>query len=322
MSTATLVPETRDLTGDDAWALLRRIGWGRLCKDAFQRLRVADGFSHSRSLAFMTALVAIQLVVGLVGLAIALGPGSVSIIVFATVQRAVPGPAGRALTTVVTHAHTIGTEHHYWPIALGLLGALLTGVAAMGQLERGLNRIYGIEQDRPTVQKYSRAFIFALSVGVLLLVSLMCLAFGKELLANTHNAASNSAWAVLRWPLGFIFLGAAITLVFRKVPRRNQPHMSWLVFGAAVSSTLWALSTAGLGLFYHLSSNFGQTYGPIAGTIALLFWCFLTSVSIFYGAAIVAQLEADRAGVSDPQDAGKVANSEPYAHVAQTSTPA
>ena len=53
VSTATLVPETWELTGDDARQTLRHTGRRRLLADAFQRLRVADGFSHARSLAFM-----------------------------------------------------------------------------------------------------------------------------------------------------------------------------------------------------------------------------------------------------------------------------
>src|SRR5690348_15698307 len=57
MSTATLVPETRELDGEDASEVLRRTGRRRLLADAFIRLRVADGFSHARSLAFMTSLV-------------------------------------------------------------------------------------------------------------------------------------------------------------------------------------------------------------------------------------------------------------------------
>ena len=37
------------------------------------RLRVADGFSHARSLAFVTSLVLVQAIIALVGLAAALG---------------------------------------------------------------------------------------------------------------------------------------------------------------------------------------------------------------------------------------------------------
>ena len=45
-------------------------------------------------------------------------------------------------------------------LTLGLVGVLVTSTTAMGQMERGLNRIYGIEKDRPTAQKYARAFVW------------------------------------------------------------------------------------------------------------------------------------------------------------------
>ncbi len=76
---------------------------------------------------------------------------------------------------------------------------------------------------------------------------------------------------------------------------------------------LWTGATVGLGFFYRHSASFGETYGPLAGLVALLVWCLLSSISLFLGAAIAAQLEAVRAGASAPQDAAKVADSEPDA---------
>lgn len=312
MSTAALVPETRGLSGDDAWAVLRRTGRLQLLKDAFQRLRVADGFSHARSIAFMTSLVAVQGVIGLVGLAGALHKGGISDIIVATVRRAVPGPAGQVLTTAVAQAHTSAVEHRYSAAIVGLLGCLVTGTTAMGQLERGLNRIYGVELDRPTLRKYGRAFVFALSVGTLASLAFACLAFGREVFRSGSHGLG-AAWAVGRWPLGLGLIAAAITLLFRWSPRRCQPRLSWLAFGAGVSVVMWALATAGLGYFYRVSSSFGQTYGPLAGMIALLLWCLLSSIALFFGAAVAAQLEAVRAGEPAPQDTEKVAESEPGA---------
>lgn len=317
MSTATLVPETRSLSGDDAWAVLRRTGRLRLLKDAFQRMRVADGFSHARSLAFMTALVAIQGVIGLVGLAAALNKGGVSDIIVATIHRAVPGPAGQVLTTAVAQAHSSAAGHRWSAVIVGLIGCLITGTTALGQLERGLNRIYGVEQDRPSLKKYGLAFLFAVSVGTLASVAFGCLAFGRELVASRSTHGLSTAWSIARWPLGLALIALAITLLFRWSPRRCQPRLSWLAFGAGVSVVLWALATAGLGFFYRFSSSFGQTYGPLAGVIALLVWCLLSSIALFYGAAVAAQLEGVRAGKGAPQDAGKVAESEPEAQPAR-----
>jgi YihY family inner membrane protein len=311
VSTAALVPETRALSGDDAWRLLRRIGLVRLMRDSFRRLRVADGFSHARSLAFVTSLVAIQGLIGIVGLASVLHKGSISNVIVVAVRRIVPGSAGQVLTAAVTQAHRVAAQHHYTPLLLGMIGALFTATTAMGQLERGLNRIYGVEQDRRSVKKYALAFFFALSVGTLIAVSFVCLMFGRGLLASTHNDVVTTTWDVVRWPLGLALLAISVTVLFRWTPRRRQPHLSWLAFGAGVAVLLWALATIGLGWFYTSSSSFGSTYGPLAGVVALLVWCLLSSVSLFYGAALAAQLEAVRAGEPVAQDARKVVESDP-----------
>jgi YihY family inner membrane protein len=263
----------------------------------------------------MTALVAVQGVIGLVGLAAVLNKGGVSDIIVATVRRAVPGPAGQILTTAVAQAHSTAAEHRYSAVIVGVLGCLVTGTTALGQLERGLNRIYGVEQDRPTVHKYGRAFFFALIVGTLASFSFGCLAFGRQLFQGGSHGLS-TVWTIGRWPLGLALIAVAITFLFRWSPRRCQPRLSWLAFGAAISVVLWALATAGLGFFYGLSSSFGQTYGPLAGMIALLVWCLLSSIALFYGAAVAAQLEGVRAGESAPQDAEKVSDSEPDAQAA------
>src|SRR4029453_19493426 len=78
MSSANAVPETFGLTGSDAKETLERTGRGRLLRDAFERLRASDGFSHARSIAFATTLILVQGVIALVGLASAIGRGRVS----------------------------------------------------------------------------------------------------------------------------------------------------------------------------------------------------------------------------------------------------
>jgi uncharacterized BrkB/YihY/UPF0761 family membrane protein len=54
-------------------------------------------------------------------------------------------------------------------------------------------------------------------------------------------------------------------------------------------------------LYVELTGTFGATYGPIAGTIGVLLWTFLSAVALFLGLAFAAQLEAVRAGSPDPK---------------------
>jgi YihY family inner membrane protein len=318
MSTAQLIPETWKLTGDDAKATLRTCGRRTLLRDAFNRLRWSDGFSHSRSMAFMISLAAVQGMIAMVGLASAYGDSGISDVIVRSVQGAAPGPVADLLTTAITQAQQAGAAHNYLGLALGTIGWLLTATTAMGQLERGLNRLYGIEQDRATVHKYGRALLLAVSVGALLTASVGLLAFGRSVSQSIDSSFWANVWDFATWPVGLGLTLAAMSLLFRLCPRRRQPAWSWLAFGAAIAVALWCAITLALGLFFAHSGSFGETYGPLAGMVALLLWSVLSSIAVFFGASVAAQLEAVRAGAAAPQDPKKVAESEPDAKPARS----
>jgi uncharacterized BrkB/YihY/UPF0761 family membrane protein len=259
----------------------------------------------------MTVLVTVQGVIALVGLAVAAGGGGFTDLVVATIRRAVPGPAGEVLTAAVAQATANGSHHRYIPVLLGLAGSLVSATTAFGQIERALNRLYGIEQDRPALRKYGRAFVLALTSGSLGLLAFVCLALGRNVLTTLRVGLPGDVWNVVRWPLGLVLIAGATTLLLRACPRRCQPRLSWLAFGSGLAVGIWALATIGLGLFFRLSRSFGDTYGPLAGVVGLLFWALLTSIALLFGAAVAAQLEAVREGRPQPQDEQKVADSEP-----------
>jgi YihY family inner membrane protein len=311
MSTASLVPETRGLSGDDAWAALRRTGRRRLLKDAFMRLRVSDGFSHSRSLAFMTTLIALQGTIAAVGLAAINGGSGFSEVIAGTARRVVPGPAGDVVTEAITHAQASGSQHRVTAVIIVLIGSLVTATTAFGQIERGLNRLYGIELDRPTVEKYGRAFVLAVTTGTLVGLAFVCLAFGRNLMRPVTTGALSTVWNAVCWPLGLVFITVAVTVLFQRCPRRCQPKLSWLAVGSGIAVSLWVVVTVALGYFFHISRSFGQTYGPLAGVVALLLWALLSAIALFLGAAFAAQLESVRQGEPEPQDQEKVEHAEP-----------
>jgi uncharacterized BrkB/YihY/UPF0761 family membrane protein len=93
----------------------------------------------------------------------------------------------------------------------------------------------------------------------------------------------------------------SVALLFEYSPRRRQPEASWLAFGAGVSVLLFLLFMAVLAAYMDATDSFGATYGPIAGTIGVLLWAFLTAIALFLGLAFAAQLEAVRAGVPEPR---------------------
>jgi YihY family inner membrane protein len=304
VTTAAAVPQTRgELEGDEALEALRGVGRRRLVADSVTRFRAADGFSHSRALAFQITLTLLPALIAVVGLAAALDQDDFRDVVRDTVQALAPGAAGDILTDALRQGSTSARrESGETALAAGALAAAVAGTTAMAQVERGANRIYGVERDRPFAHKYGRALLLAMSAGLLGFLSLTVLMGGSAIRdAVDWSEGLDAVWRVARWPLGLVFAIASVSLLFEHSPRRRQPEASWLAFGAAVSVVLWLAFMGLLALYIDAADSFGATYGPLAGTIGVLLWAFLTSVALFLGLAFAAQLEAVRAGVPTPR---------------------
>ncbi|WP_205698581.1 YihY/virulence factor BrkB family protein [Conexibacter sp. SYSU D00693] len=305
MTTASAVPVTRDdeLEGDEALESLLRAGRRQLALDALTRFRAADGFSHSRALAFQGTLTLLPSLIAVVGFAAALDVEAVSRVVDDTVRQLTPDAVGDLLTDALRQGTSAAREDSgETALAGGAVAAAIAGTTAMAQVERGANRIYGTEQDRPFLRKYANAALLAATAGVFALLSVVVLVGGAAIRESVGwGDAVQGVWAVVRWPLGVVLAVAAIALLFERAPRRRQPEPSWLAFGAAVSTVLWLVFMGGLLVYLEAVGSFGATYGPLAGTIGLLLWTFLSAVALFLGLAFAAQLEAVRAGVQAPR---------------------
>jgi YihY family inner membrane protein len=310
MTTARTVPVTIEMDGDeldaeDAWHIVRRRGVVRLAVDAFVRFRYGDGFTNSRALALQTTLAVVPFLLALTGLAADIDQEQPSRVIAQTIQQVSPGNGSRdALAGAVTDDDGEDLAGEI-ALVLGLLFALLSMITAMAQVERGLNRIYGIRRDRPAVWKYGRAAVITAVLAVPLGLGFLLLVAGGSFagaMADVYgwDEAMVRAWNIVRWPVGLALLVVAIAVVLDHSPRRRQPTLSWLALGSGIAVTLTMAATAMLALYIHVGESFGDVYGPLGGMFALLIWSLLTSMSLFYGAAVCAQLEAYRAGVLEP----------------------
>ncbi len=310
MSSVSRVPQTRtmdggELSADDARTTLRHYGRIRLIKDSFIRFRYGDGFSHSRALGLQLVLSLIPLGIAFVGLASTIRADRVAMVLREVLLRVTPGSTDELVRQTLQEGGEPGSggELALW---IGLAVALLALTTAMGQVERGANRIYGIQRDRPALHKYGRAFLMACSAGLLSLIGFLVIVAGRTVgvvLARTYqwSDAQQTTWTLARFPVGILLALGAFTLLIERSPRRRQPGWSWIAIGAGVALTLWLLFTYALSIYVQTSGSFGSTYGPLTGVIALLLWAMLTSVALFLGIAFCAQLEAVRAGVREPE---------------------
>lgn len=294
-----------ELSADDAWHTVRRYGLGHLLATGFLRFRYGDGFSHARAFGLQLALATVPLIIAGAGLSAALGAESFAGVVARTVVALSPGSSDALVADVVEDGSENGSDQGQLVVFLGLATAFVAATSAFAQLERGANRIYGTDRDRSALRKYARAAVLTLTAGSAMAVGLLLIVagepFGDAVEEVYHwGDAAESAFDVVRWPLGLAALVVAVTMLFRHAPRRQQPGLSWLAVGATVTVLLWLAASGLLGLYVVSAGNFGETYGPLTAVMALLLWANVTGVALLAGVALAAQLEAVRAGGSDP----------------------
>ncbi|MCT2278301.1 YihY/virulence factor BrkB family protein [Micromonospora chalcea] len=309
MSSTKLVPETRlmtenELSADDAWHTLRRHGGWCLLRDAFVRFRYGDGFSHSRALGLQLCLAVVPFLIALTGLITDLGVDEGGKVVADTVLAITPGQSEAMVQDLLTDSERTEDAGEL-ALTLGLLTGLVALTTTMAQIERGANRIYGVERDRPALAKYLRATVLAVVAGVPALAGFLILVGGRAMGESVRRHyewgdAAMAGWDVIRWPLSLGLTVLAVAVLFRHAPRRRQPGLSWLVFGAAIAIAIWWLASLLLAAYVKYSGGFGQTYGALTGMMALLLWANLTGMALFGGLAFAAQLEAMRIGVEEP----------------------
>lgn len=309
MSSTRPVPETRlmsevELSADHAWRALRRYGGWHLLRDAVLRFRYGDGFSHARALALQLCLAAVPLLISLHGLASKLGMGRGGRLVADTVLALTPGASESLVNQLLTDDERVEDLGEV-ALSLGVLTAVMALTAAVGQIERGANRIYGVQRDRTSFRKYLRSLTLAVAAGIPALVSFLMLVAGGAIGASMHRAyhwgaMEVAAWNLLRWPVSLALTVVTVSVLFRYAPRRHQPGLSWLMIGAGLATALWWLVSLLLAAYVTASGDFGATYGPLTAVMALLLWANLTAVALFLGIAFAAQLEAERVGVAEP----------------------
>ena len=321
VSSVRVIPEAgsgeEDLSADDAWRTIRREGLRTVLEAAFRRFRYGDGFSHARAFALQLALATVPLIIAGSGLAGAVGVESFAKVVARTVVAVSPGTGDQLLADVVdrnTGAAARAPDEDSDPrsenlselaVGFGLVTAFAAMTSAFAQLERGANRIYGIERDRPVLRKYLRAAGLTLTAGTALGVGGVLIIAGGPFGTAIEEVyrwgdAAETAWDLVRWPLGLAALVVSVTVLFHAAPRRRQPGLSWLALGAALTVLLWLVASGLLAAYVALADGFSATYGPLAGIMALLLWATVTGVALLLGLAVSAQLEGLRSGIHEP----------------------
>jgi membrane protein len=177
---------------------------------------------------------------------------------------------------------------------IGILTALWSASSGMKALITGVNLAY----DETETRKFAklRGLSLALTLGAMVLLGVaLFLIVGFPAVAN--NWPTPLAWTagILRWVLLAVLVVAALAVLYRFAPNRDEPRWTWVSWGSVVATVLWIVASVGFSIYANSFGNYNRTYGALAGIIILMFWLFLTSFVVLVGAELNTEMELQTA---------------------------
>ncbi|WP_222195022.1 YhjD/YihY/BrkB family envelope integrity protein [Modestobacter italicus] len=305
MSAVDVVPElavhrTHPLTAPAVWRVIRHEGLGSLTVRSFARLRHGDGFSHARATGFQVSLAVVPLVIAVIGLSQLLGASWMGLVLRRTLLQLTPGASDALVRQTLPGSDESALRVSAFVLVVA--AALLALTTAMAQLERGANRVYGIDTDRPTRGRYGRALVLAVAAGLPAMAGSLVLVAGSafaEAVEQVHGIDDDLV-LLLTWPVGVLLVVGPVTVLLRSAPHRRQPGWTVLLFGGGLALLAWTGLTLLLAGALQLSAGFGSVYGPLTGVVVLLLWSQMASAAILFGFAVSAELELVAGATPDP----------------------
>ena len=184
------------------------------------------------------------------------------------------------------------------PAALGLgavvsiLLALWSASGGMGAMIKSINIAYDEGDERGFVK--GKALALGLTVGAFVVVAIaLGLIAAVPVVLNVVDLGIVTVILVqiARWVLLAVIIMAALAVLYRLAPDRDDPQLKWVSVGSVFATILWLAASAGFSLYVSNFGSYGETYGAVAGVAVLLLWLYLTAFIVLLGAEINAEAE-------------------------------
>ncbi len=267
-------------------------GWKDMLPRVYARITqcrviaVAAGVSFYALLAIFPAIAALISIYGLFADPATMASHLDSISSF------VPGGAIEVIRDEMHRVAAQGARTLGLAFVLSLGVSLWSANAGIKALFDALNIVHGEREKRGFVRLNLISLGFTLAAIVFLLLALALVAVVPVALQYIGlESATERVLKIARWPLLFVTVSLALSVLYRYGPSRNEPRRRWITWGSVIAALLWIAISL---LFSWYAANFGsynKTYGSLGAVIAFMTWIWLSTIVILVGATIDAAME-------------------------------
>ncbi len=173
-------------------------------------------------------------------------------------------------------------------LSFGVIASLWTASSGVTALIEALNVAFEVSNTRSWWQRRTLALGLTLGIG-LLCASALALLFAGTTVARVLTArlpflgSLGEVSGVIRWFVGLVLIFISLTVIYGVGPHLNRKRWEGILPGTVFALTNWLIASLALRFYLLEFTPLVQSYGSLAGVIALLFWLYLTGASIILG---------------------------------------
>lgn len=282
----------------------RGLGFVAVIKRSFNDFLEDDMLTHASALAFQALFSIFPFVLFVLALLGFLQLTDFIAWLQATAMSVLPGEAAGIVTEVIAGLQ----KQDPGLLSFGVVLALWTASSAVRVIMHASNRAFAVKERRPAWKLYPLSILYTLALAAMLIGAALALNLGPtgmEWLAARVGLQSTfvAVWPWLRMPAAFLLLILSASVIYYAAPNCKQ-DFRLITPGAILAISVWILATLGFKYYVTNFADYNAMYGSIGAIIALLFYFFISSAVLLFGAEVnaVIQRNAPELGDARPQD--------------------
>jgi membrane protein len=155
-----------------------------------------------------------------------------------------------------------------------------------------LNVVYHEHEKRSFLKLTLISFVFTLgTIGFVIVALFTVVAVPIILNFVGLGFASADLLALARWPVMFLVVGTALSIIYRYGPSRNYARWQWVSWGGGAAAILWVIVSLLFSFYVSNFSNYNRTYGSLGAVVGFMTWIWISSIVVLMGGELNAELE-------------------------------
>lgn len=215
-------------------------------------------------------------------------------------------PAGFELIAQRIHALVLHERSSLGvSLGIGMVLALWSASTGTKSMISALNEAYKVKETRGVLRFQSTGLLLTLGgmvAAILTIALLVALPVAIDFVGldpHSRRLLQVGSFAVL-----VVFLGLALSALYRFGPARIEARWHWATPGSALATLLWLAASALLSFYVGHLARFDATYGPLGAVVGIMMWFWVSAYVVLIGAELNAELEMQRseAAEADPPE--------------------